>query len=518
LKAVNCQDGDTLAQELVTAPGKEKVLDALDQATVKLRGQLGESPTSVQKFDVPLEEATTSSLGALTAYSLGRRAISIEGEKAAIAYFKRATELDPNFALAYAGLGTAYANLRESDLAKENYQKAYDLHSRVSAREQYAISAYYYNDVTGELEKANQTYELYAKAYPGNWVPHNNLSGNYAALGEWENALNEVREAARLNPDSSISLGAVVEYDCRLGRYEDAKVTYQQAISRGLDYSDLHYYRYGVAFLEGDAVEMQRQADWAAGKPGREDVLLSAQSDTEAFGGHLTKARELSRRATDSAYNAGENETAAKRELNDAIREVEFGYPLRARSEVASALRLSSTRITRVLAAAVLARAGDTEHAQKLADDLQKQNPLNTKIIGYWLPTIRAAIELSHQNPAKAIEVLDEAAPYELGAPGPQPELGAMLYPVYLRGQAYLALHQGSAAAAEFQKYLDHRGVAMNCLLAGLAPLGLARAYTLLNDTTKARVAYEEFFAHWKDADPDIPILKQAKNQYAKLQ
>jgi tetratricopeptide (TPR) repeat protein len=337
LKAVSCQDGNTLAQQLVTTARKEKVLAALDQATSKLRVRLGESLASVQKFDVPLEEATTSSLDALTAFSLGRRALATEGERAAIPYFKRAIELDPNFALAYTGLGTAYANLRESDLAKENYQKAYDLRSRVSAREQFAISAYYYNDVTGELDKADQTYELYAKAYPRNWVPHNNLGGNYAALGQWDNALAEVREAARLNPDSGIALGALVECDARVGRYQDAKDTYQQAVSRGLDYSDLHYFRYAVAFLEGDGAEMQRQHDWAAGKPGREDVLLSTQSDTEAYAGHLARGRELSRRATESAHNAGENETAAKRELNDAIREVEFGYPQLARDEAASA-------------------------------------------------------------------------------------------------------------------------------------------------------------------------------------
>ena len=516
LKAVNCQDGNTLAQQLVTATSKEKVIGALDQATSKLRTQLGESLASVQKFDVPLDEATTSSLDALTAFSLGRRALSTDGEKAAIPYFKRAIELDSNFALAYAVLGTAYANLRESDLAKQNYQKAFDLRSRVSAREQFAISAYYYNDVTGELDKADQTYQLYAKSYPRNWVPHNNLGGNYAAQGQWDNALAEVREAVRLDPDSGIALGSLVDYEARLGHYQEAKAAYQQAASRGLDYSDLHYYRYSVAFLEGDTAEMQRQRDWAAGKPGREDVLLSTQSDTEAYSGQLTKARELSHRATESAQNAGENETAAKRELNDAIREVEFGYPQLARDEVASALRLSSTRSTRVLAAAVLARAGDIEHAEKLADDLQKQNPLNTKIIGYWLPTIRASIELSRHNPTKALEILEDAAPYELGMPGPQPELGALFYPTYLRGQAYLALHQGAAAAKEFQKYSDHKSIAANSVLAGLAPLGLARAYELQGDTAKARAAYEAFLNNWKTADPDIPVLKQAKAEYLK--
>jgi hypothetical protein len=282
-----------------------------------------------------------------------------------------------------------------------------------------------------------------------------------------------------------------------------------------LDYSDLHYYRYAVAFLESDTAEMQRQLDWAAGKPGREDFLLSAQSDTEAFSGHLQKARDLSRLATESAHNVGENETAAKRQLNDAIREAEFGYAKEARDQAASALRLSSSRSTKILAAVALARAGDAEQAQKIADELQRQNPLNTKLNVYWLPTIRAAIELARQSPAKAIEILKDAAPYELGVPGPQPELGAMLYPVYLRGYALLALHQGAAAKAEFQKYLDHRGLAMNSVLAGLAPLGLARA-DALQATPDARGSYQNFLTRWKEADSDIPIYAEAKAEYAK--
>ena len=517
LKAVNCQDGVSLAQQLTTAAGKEEVLGALGQATTKLRGQLGESLASVQKFDVPLDEATTPSLDALTAFSVGRRTMSSEGEKAAIPYFKRATELDPKFALAYASLGTAYANLRESELAKQNYQKAYNLRARVSAREQYAVSAYYYNDVTGEVEKANETYQLYAKAYPRSWVAHNNLGGNYAALGQLQNALAEVQEGTRLNPDSGIAWGALVEYYCRTDHFQDAKNAYQQAVSRGLDYSDLHYYRYAVAFLEGDTAEMQRQQDWAAGKPGREDVLLSAQSDTDAFFGRLQESRDLSRRSAESARNAGENETAAKRELNEAIREVEFGYPQQARSQVATALHLSSSRSTRILAAVVLARAGDAGQAERLADELQKENPLNTKLNVYWLPTIRAAIELNRQNPSKAIDILKDAAPYELGVPGPQPELGALLYPVYLRGCAFLALRQGNAAKVEFQKYMNHQGLTMNAVLAGLARLGLARA-DAVQGAPETRASYQKFLALWKDADPDIPIYRAAKAEYAKAQ
>jgi pentatricopeptide repeat protein len=516
LKAMKCEDGSSLAQELATASKKEDVLDALGQASTKLRGKLGETLASVQNFDVPLAEATTSSLDALTAFSQGRRALGSEGEKAAIPYFKRATELDPNFALAYASMGTAHANLREAELAKLNYQKAYELRNRASAREQYVISAYYYNDVTGDLEKSNETYRLYAKAYPRAWVPHNNLGQNYGALGQWPNALAEVLEAARLSPDSGIALGALVEYYCRSNRYHEAKETYQQAVSRGLDYSDLHYYRYAVAFIEGDAAEMKRQADWAAGKPGREDVMLSTQSDSEAFFGRLQRARDLSRQATNSALNAGENETAAKRQLNEAIREVEFGELNEARAKVSSALHLSSSRSTNVLAAVVLARAGDTEQAEKIADKLHEENPQNTKLNVYWLPVIRAAIELNRGNPAKAVDILKDAAPYELGVPGPQPELGAMLYPVYLRGYAFLALHQGDAAKSEFKKYLEHKGLTMNSVSAALARLGLARA-DALNGTAQARKSYEEFLSLWKDADPDVPIYREARAEYARL-
>jgi hypothetical protein len=315
---------------------------------------------------------------------------------------------------------------------------------------------------------------------------------------------------------SHYQVGEVVEYQCRAGLYQDAKSTYQQAISRGLDYPDTHYFRYTVAFLESDTAEMQRQLDWAMSKPGRQDVLLSAASDTEAYFGHLTKARELSIRATQSARDAGENETAAKHQLNQALREAEFGYPQQARTLAASALRLSSTRSVRILAAVVLARAGDSYHAQKIADELQEQNPQNTKLNVYWLPTVRAAIELNRRNPAKAIEILQGTALYEFGMPGPQPELGALFYPVYLRGQAYLELHRGNAAAAEFQKYADHKNMTINSVLAGLAPLGLARAYGLQGDAARAHTTYETFFKNWQNADTDIPILNQARAEYPK--
>ena len=518
LNAEACPSGVKIAMRQERVAKKEEVLDALDHATSGLRENLGESLSSIQKFDTPLAQATTPSLEALKSYSLGLKAFAEKGDTAAIPFFQRAIDLDPNFALAYASLAVAYGNLRETDSAKENYQKAYDLRGRVSVREDYAISAYYYNDVTGEIEKANQTYELFAQAYPRVWTPHNNLGSNYAALGQWEKAVTETLEANRLNPASGIPYGNLVELYCRLNRLGEAKAIYQRALAHHLDVPDMHIYRYGVAFLEGETQEMQRQADWFAGKLGLEDVALSFQSDTEAFSGHLAKARELSQRAMDSAQRAGEKETAAKRDLNAALREAEFGNRAQARSLTSNALALSSARNARVLAALVLARIGDTDRAQKMADELQSQNPLNTKINFYWQPVILAAIQLSRKNPAKAIEMLDTTEPYELGVPGPLPEIGVLLYPAYLRGEADLMLHQGIAATAEFQKFLDNRSMVINSPLAPLARLELARAYVMQGHAAEAKAAYQDFLALWKEADVDIPLLREAKAEYAKLQ
>jgi eukaryotic-like serine/threonine-protein kinase len=517
LNAEACPSGARIAMRQERAAKKEEVLDALDHATTSLRKNVGESLSSIQKFDTPLAQATTPSLEALKSYSLGVKAFAEKGDTAAIPFYKRAIDLDPNFALAYAGLAVAYGNLRETDSAKENYQKAYDLRGRVSVREDYIISAYYYNDVTGEIEKANQTYELFSQAYPRAWTPHNNLGSNFAALGQWEKGLSETLEANRLSPDSGIPYGNLVEYYCRLNRYGEAKAIYQRALAQNLDVPDLHIYRYGVAFLEDDAQEMQRQADWFAGKLGLEDVSLSFQSDTEAFSGHLAKARGLSQRAMDSAQRAGEKETAAKRELNSALREVEFGNPAQARNQATAALDLSSARSALILAALVLARAGDTDRAQKMADELQTQNPLNTKINFYWEPVIRAAIQISRKNPEKAIELLAATGPYELGVPGPLPEIGVLLYPAYLRGEADLMVREGRAATAEFQKFLDNRPMVINSPLGPVARLKLARAYATQHDSAKAKAAYQDFLTLWKDADPDIPILKEARTEYAKL-
>ncbi len=517
INAENCQTGDSIASQQAQVTKKEDVLDALDDLVTTLRKKVGESLSTIVKYDTPIKEATTPSLEALKAYSLGIKTRSLQGDAAAIPLFKRAIELDPSFAMAFARLGISYLNLAQFGLASENFQTAYGLRERVSERERLTISAYYFTWVTGELDKANQTYELWTQAYPRDDVPHNNLGLNYEYLGQYEKALTETAESIRLNPEeSTISRSNLVGFYCLTNRLEEAKLTYQQTLARKAETGYLHECRFAVAFMEGDAAEMDRQLSWAAGKPGMEDALLAHQAEVEAFSGHLIKAREFSRRAVDSAQHADDAEDAAKNQTNAALREVEFGNGAQVRSEASSALARSSTTDIRVLVALALARAGDSDRAQKMADELQKENPLNTMINGYWLPTIRAALEINRKNPGKAIQILETAAPYELGDPAPT-GFGSSLYPVYLRGQAYLLLRQGSAAGAEFQKYVDHRSVVNSYSLGALARLGLARAYAMQKDTVKARAAYQDFLTLWKDADPDIPILKQAKAEYAKL-
>jgi eukaryotic-like serine/threonine-protein kinase len=519
LNAVNCQSGDSLVKQQVQAAKKEDVLDALDDLATTLRKKVGESLSTVEEYDTPIKEATTPSLEALKAYSLGIKTRSTQGDSAAVPLFRRAIELDPNFAMAFARLGISYSNLGQPALASSNIETAYGLRGRVSEREKLTLSAYYFTYVTGEVEKANQNYELWTQAYPRDDVPHNNLAVNYQYQGQYDKALAETSESIRLNPEeSTISRSNLVAFYALTNRLEEAKLTYQQTLARKAETWYLHDSRFAVAFLEGDAAEMDRQLSWAVGKPGMEDALLSHQADVEAFSGHLAKAREFSRRAVESAQHAEESEDAAKNQMNATLREMEFGNGAQVRSETASALARSSTTNIRVLAAFALARAGDSDRALKMADDLQMESPLNTMINGYWVPTIRAVVEINRKNPEKAIQLLETAAPYELGDPVPALAFGGSLYPVYLRGQAYLLLRQGSAAAAEFQKYLDHKSVVNSYPLGALARLGLARAYALQKDTVRARIAYQNFLTLWKDADPDIAVLKEAKAEYAKLQ
>jgi tetratricopeptide (TPR) repeat protein/predicted Ser/Thr protein kinase len=512
--AVGCSSGDTLAKEQEEAATKQDVLKAVGKAASSLREKLGESLATIQKFDVPVE-ATTASLEALKAFSMGITTFRTKGNAESIPFYKRALELDPNFAVAYASLGNVYGNLGQASLSAENIKKAYDLRARVSEREKYRIAALYYSNVTGELEQASQVYELWAKSYPQDKVPPGNLGVIYFELGQYEKALAATVESQRLQPDA-IGYGNLADAYLTLSRFDDARKTIEQAEENKLLSDGLHWAIYQLAFVKGDAAEMERQVAWAAGKPGSEDTLLSFQSDTEAYYGRMAKARDFSRRAVDAAVRNDSKETAALWQVNAAVREAEFGNITVAKQSVATALVLAPGRDIKMFAALTLARVGEGARAKAIVEELEKTYPSQTVLKVYWLPAIKAAIELNANNPPQAMVFLEAAAPYELGEPQ-QLQLGT-LYPAYVRGQAYLAAHNGNSAAAEFQKLLDHRGIVVNFPLGALAHLQLSRAYAMAGDTAKAKSAYQNFFALWKDADPDIPILKEAKAEYARLQ
>jgi len=511
LKAVNCNTGDVLAAAQEQAAGKEAVLKALDNGAVSLRSKLGESLSSVEKYATPLEEATTPSLEALKAFSLGVKTFNAKGQANALPFYKRAVELDPNFAMAYAAMSAVYGNLNEVGRAAEYTRKAYERREKVSEQERLYIESAYYLKATGELEKAAQAYELWQQTYPRSMAPYTNLGVVSMSLGNWEKALEETREAIRLAPNAVIPYINLVEIYATLNRLDEAEAVCKQMEERKMEGEGLLWGRYNLAFLKGDTAQMVQLVSAAMGKPGAEDMLLAMHANTEGWYGKLKNARELTRKAMDSAQHNDAKEAAAAYQAAAALRDVEAGNQGQARAEANTAVKLAPNRDVRTMAALALARAGDTAGAEKLAAELDKTFPLDTLVQRYWLPTIRAAVALQRKDPNRAIELLKVASPIELGDT-------ANLLPVYLRGEAYLMLHDGSRAAAEFQKFIDHRGVVMNFPWGALAHLGLARAYAMQGDTTKAKIAYQDFLTLWKDADPDIPILKEAKAEYAKLQ
>jgi len=513
--AIGCSSGDTLAKQAEQASSKLEVLKAVDRAAASLRKSLGESLASVQAFEVPVE-ATTASLEALKAFSMGVVTTRTQGDAAAIPFYKHALELDPNFAAAYASLGLSYGNLNQANMAAENLKKAYALRDKVSEREKYRISSMYSTSVTGELEEATQAYELWSKSYPHDAVPAGNLGDIAAKLGQYDKAIALTEEAMRIDPNVVVSYANLAADLLALNRPDEAKRLLAQAQERKLDGDYLHQEMYYQAFLQSDTAEMERQLSWAAGKPGAEDLLLSFQSDTEAYYGRLKSAQVFTRRAIGSAVRADSKETAAMWQANASLREAEFGNFANARQAASDALALSSGRDVRLFAALAYARIGESARSKTMIADLEKNYPSDTLMKVYWLPTLKGALELSANHPEQALVFLEAALPYELGQP-PQLQVGTM-YPVYLRAQAQLAIHNGAAAAAEFQKFLDHRGVILNFPLGTLARLGLARAYALQGNAAKARASYQDFLTLWKDADPDIPILKEAKAEYEKLQ
>jgi serine/threonine protein kinase/Flp pilus assembly protein TadD len=511
LSAVGCGNGDTLATEQGVAASKLDVLKALGKVANDLRGKLGESLATVEKFDVPVE-ATTPSLEALKAYSMGGRTERRKGDAEAIPFFRRAIEIDPDFALAYAALSISYFNLNQAGLAAENATKAYELRDRVSERERYHITATYYHAFTGELEKSAGVYELWSKSYPRDYTPALNLGVVYQQLGQYDKAVVETEEAQRLAPTATGYGNLAFEY-IALNRLEDADKVLQRAQSSGFDGLYIRANLYLLSFLRGNSKGMEQQLAWAAGRVGDEDAMLSGQADTEAYYGRLTRSKDYSRRAVEAAVRADSKDTAALWRATAGLREAEFGNAAAAKQNVDAALSLSSGQDVKLLAALTLTRAGDAVHAKKLVEPLELTSSKNTLLKLYCLPTIDAAIELSKNNPSQAVLNLEATMPYELGGTLTFP----YLYPAWIRGQAYLAAHNGAAAVVEFKKLIDHPGIVLNLPTGALVHLQLGRAYGLTDDDVKAKSAYQDFFALWKDADPDIPILIAAKAEYAKF-
>ncbi|HXM20370.1 MAG TPA: protein kinase [Terriglobales bacterium] len=518
LKAVNCRTGDLLSEEQVTANGKEQVLEALGKAATKLRGKLGESMASVQKYDAMPQNVTTPSLEALQAYGLGVRTVEVANDYvAATPFFERAIAMDPNFAMAYLRLAEDYQPQGELGRSAENARKAYQLRDRTSEQEKLAISSFYEYVVTGNLEAARSSYELWARTFPReDDEPQNMLWLINAAFGEYEKSHSAAQEAAKLNPGSANNIVSVVYADQWLNQLDKAKAAAQDARARNLESPWIPLILYVVDFVSGDAAGMEQEAPRAMGKPGIEDQILFLQSETATYGGEFTKARELTQRAADSALRAQEKETAAEYQAHDSVREALAGNKALAKQEAQSAIAGSDGRHSEGFSAIALGMAGDSAQAERLAGDLAKRFPQDTIVQFDYLPMIRAAVALQSGKAAEALAALAASVPYEMGQTNSA--FTFALYPAYLRGEAYLAVRQGAAAASEFQKILDHPGVIGNQPIGALARLGLGRAYALSGDTTRAKIAYQDFLSLWKHADPDSPTLKDAKAEYAKLQ
>ena len=517
LRAVNCRSGDLLSEEQVTASGKEQVLKALGDAAAQLRGKLGESLASVQKYDALPENVTTPSLEALQAYALGNHTIDVVNDyPAGIPLFERAVSLDPNFAMAYLRLGQSYQPISEQERSAENTRKAYELRNRTSESEKLAISSFYELVVTGNLEVARTSYQLWAQTYPRDEEPQMNLWVTYALMGDYEKAHAAALEAFKINPVSGNNCVNLIYSYQWVDQLDRAKATAQESRAHNVDSPWIPLGLYNVDFLLHDTAGMEQQVAAAAGKTGVDDQMFFLESETAAYHGEFAKSRELTRSAADSAERADEKEAAAEYQSHASIREALAGNMDFAKKEAQAALATANSRLAQAFSAIALGLAGDSVQAERLAADLNKHFAEDTAVQFDFLPMIHAAIALRSGDAAKAIQALTAAEPYEL-AEG-NTSFTFALYPVYLRGEAYLAAKDGASAAAEFRKIPDHYGVVGNEPIGALALLGLARAYAVSGDSAKAKAAYQDFFTLWKDADPDVPVLKQAKAEYSKLQ
>jgi serine/threonine protein kinase/tetratricopeptide (TPR) repeat protein len=510
LGATNCQTGDLLAQEQSEATSTEEVLRTLGGTATRLREKLGESLSSIQKYDAPIEQATTTSLEALKAYSQGRKTQTEIGDAEAISFYRRAIELDPTFALAYGDAAISYFNLGETAGAIESMNKAYELRNRVSEREKFRLTAYYFGIVTGELDKEMEVYRTWSQSYPRDADPHLNTGVDYSSLGQLEKAVEELQQASDLDPDCILCLSNLSSYYMALERFDEAKSTIERAEAKHSDYAGVHDTLYDLAYHRGDSAEMARQFTWSVTNKKDLDFVFFREFETEASRGRLEKAREFSRRSVEAARQNEMREEAAFWTAMAALRQGSFGHLTEARKGATEALSASTGRDVRFTSAIALAEAGELSRAENIAGELNRRFPKDTLVNTFLLPDIHAEIEISRGNGPRAVDLLQTTSPFELGQ--------GCLLSIYERGQAWLLARNGVAAAAEFQKFLLHPGIVRNCPSGVLAHLGLARAYALSDDTPKSRTAYQDFFALWKDADPDIPILRQAKAEYAKLQ
>ena len=506
LNAVNCATGEILAREQVQVDGKPQVLPMLGKIAANLRGKLGESFKSIQEFDVPLAQATTSSLQALQAYSFGLSLYSKGDQSAAVPHFQRAIELDPDFAMAYANLARSYQVIGRYDLMRPALQRAFALHNRATQREYFDISAVYYQFGMVDPDKTIEVCELWVHTYPADFTPHRILGFEYANFGRWDRSLEEFRKASELDPSQALPYAGQLYGNMALARLADARAVYQSAKAHGVETGEVSRVRYLLAFLEQDSATMAQMSDLLEHQPGYEDAAVLQQAMTKMYYGRVRDSRALLQVLLDTAERGNKNDTLGNIQANMALEDALLGFTVRSLQHSEASLREGSER-----AALPLALAGDTARALSLSKKIAHHAASNADLRDIRFPELLAAIELKRGNPRRAVELLAPVKRYEQG-------WGDVYWASYLRGYAYLANSQGQSAALEFQKILDHPGVVLNSLFGATAHVGLARAYLLQGDARKARTSYENFFALWKDSDPDIPILKQAKAEYAKLQ
>jgi eukaryotic-like serine/threonine-protein kinase len=517
LHAFQCATSREIASAKGEAGGKSEAVHALGSAAAELRSELGEDPVSLKKFNLALDRATSSSVDALKFFAEGRRLSREQGAMEAVPALRQAIGLDSRFALAHSNLAVNYYNLNQNALAADSIRQAFELADRQTVRDRLHITTLYYDLGTGDVQKAIQSYKEWVQLYPRDDIAKGNLSSEYFLIGDYQQAANFAQQALNLDPGSAAWYENLSTADIALMRLNEAHSILNMAFARKLDDPSMHAGLYALAFLQSDSNAMEKQMEWSVGKPGGEDTLLALQSDTEAYAGHVKKARELSRRAVQAAQDAKLTEPAAIWQGIAALREAVYGNTQEARTEADKVLEIApKSRDAQTLACLVLTRTGDLRRAKSLLDDLAAAHVSNTIVQSAWLPTARAQASLVNQKPAQALDLLESAKPYERGQLIGNLSYSCMI-PVYLRGEAYLATKQGAEALAEFQKLSNSRGIVGNCWSGALAILGQARAQALSGSTNAARNSYQQFFELWKTADADTPILKSARAEFAKL-